>query len=125
MQMLEALFKWGIDRMQMNCKVVALVAFGVVALGASVAYAQVATTLEQSELAGLTPERRAEAKAKAVNGNTVSEVLQTMLLNNIKLKRPANTIVALDFGRGAAVVQLADGKMSVVSFDTTTLAVKG
>jgi hypothetical protein len=36
MQMLEALFKWGIDRMQMNCKVVALVAFGVVALGASV-----------------------------------------------------------------------------------------
>jgi hypothetical protein len=33
--------------------------------------------------------------------------------------------VALDFGRGAAVVELTDGKMTVVPFDTTTLAVKG
>jgi hypothetical protein len=123
--MLEAWFKWGINEMKMNYQGVALAAFGVVAMGASVAYAQAATTLEQAELAGLTPEKRAEVQARAVNGNTVSEVLQTMLLNSIKLKHPASKIVALDFGRGAAVVQLTDGKMTVVSFDTTTLAVKG
>ena len=94
-------------------------------MGAPVAFAQVATTLEQAELAGLSPAKRAEVQARAVNGNTVSEVLQTMLLNSIKLKHPASKIVALDFGRGAAVVELTDGKMTVVPFDTTTLAVKG
>jgi hypothetical protein len=123
--MLEARFKWGINEMKMNYRGVALAAFGTVTMGASVAYAQVATTLEQAELAGLTPEKRAEVHARAVNGNTVSEALQTMLLNSIKLKHPASKIVALDFGRGAAVVQLTDGKMTVVPFDTTTLAVKG
>lgn len=121
---------WGvtqmeIKRMKTNCRGAALVAFGIVAMATSVAYAEVATTLEQAELAGLTPEKRAEVQARAVNGNTVSEVLQTILLNSIKLKHPASKIVALDFGRGTAVVELTDGKMSVVPFDTTTLAVKG
>jgi hypothetical protein len=113
-----------IKRMKTNCRGAALVAFGIVAMATSVAYAEVATTLEQAELAGLTPEKRAEVQARAVNGNTVSEV-QTILLNSIKLKHPASKIVALDFGRGTAVVELTDGKMSVVPFDTTTLAVKG
>jgi hypothetical protein len=111
--------------MKANCGTLALAALGIVVMGAPIAHAQVATTLEQAELAGLTPDKRAEVQARAINGNTVSEVLQTMLLNSIKLKHPASKIVALDFGRGAAVVQLTDGKMSVVSFDTTTLAVKG
>jgi hypothetical protein len=84
----------------------------------------VATTLEQAELAGLTPEKRAEVQARAINGNTVSEVLQTILLNNIKLKHPASRILALDFGRGAAVVELTDGKIEVVKFNTTTLAIE-
>lgn len=109
----------------MNYRGAALAAFAVVVLVAPTARAQVATTLEQAELAGLSPEKRAEVQARAVNGNTVSEVLQTMLLNSIKLKHPANKIVALDFGRGAAAVQLTDGKMIVVPFDTTTLVVKG
>ena len=111
--------------MKANCGTLALAVLGIVVMGAPIAHAQVATTLEQAELAGLTPEKRAEVQARAINGNTVSEVLQTMLLNSIKLKHPASKIVALDFGRGAAVVQMTDGKMSVVSFDTTTLAVKG
>ena len=101
-----------------------LLAFAAVLVGAPLAYAQVATTLEQAELAGLSPEKQAEVKSRAVNGNTVSEVLQTMLLNSIKLKHPASRIVALDFNRGVAVVQLANGQMSSVSFDTKTLAIK-
>jgi hypothetical protein len=83
-----------------------------------------ATTLEQAELAGLSPEKRAEVQARAVAGNTVYEVLQTILLNNIKAKHPGNRIVALDFNRGAAVVEMQGGAMKVVSFDTTTLAIK-
>ena len=91
---------------------------------ASAAYAQVATTLEQAELAGLSAEKRTEVQSRAVNGNTVYEVLTTMLLNGIKAKHPASKIVALDFNRGIAVVQLADGKMDAVNFNTQTLAIK-
>lgn len=90
----------------------------------SAGHAQVATTLEQAELAGLSPEKRAEVQARATNGNTVSGVLQTILLNSIKLKHPASRIVALDFDRGVAVVELTDGKTDFVHFDTTTLAIK-
>jgi hypothetical protein len=93
-------------------------------LGSSAAFAQIATTLEQAELAGLSPEVRAEVEARAVRGNTVYEVLQTMLLNNIKAKHPGNQILALDFNRGRAVVEMPDRTMKIVSFDTTTLAIK-
>ena len=89
------------------------------------AFAQVATTLEQAELAGLTAEKRAEVQARAVNGNTVSEVLTTMLLNNVKAKMPASRIVAMDFGRGVVVIETADKALKFVNFDTTTLAIKG
>ncbi len=110
----------------MNTRNKTILAAAVVTAGliASAAFAQVATTLEQAELAGLSPEKRAEVQSRAVNGNTVSEVLTTMLLNSIKVKHPASKIVALDFGRGVAVVQLVDGKMDLVNFDTTTLAIK-
>jgi len=103
---------------------VAAAAFGGALVASSAARAQVATTLEQAELAGLTPEKRTEVQARAVNGNTVSEVLQTMLLNNVKAKYPAGRIVALDFGRGVAVVEAHGGGMHLVHFDTTTLAIK-
>jgi hypothetical protein len=92
---------------------------------ANVAHAQVAATIEQAELAGLTPEKRAEIQDRAKQpGQTVSEVLQTMLLNGIKNKHKASRIVALDFGRGIAVVELQGGGMTAVNFDTTTLAIR-
>jgi hypothetical protein len=92
---------------------------------ANIAYAQVATSIEQAELAGLTPEKRTEVQTRAGQpGQTVSEVLQTMLLNGIKNKHKASRIVALDFGRGIAVVELQGGGMTAVNFDTTTLAIK-
>lgn len=95
------------------------------ALLANVAHAQIATTIEQAELAGLTPEKRAEVQKRATDGNnTVSEVLQTILLNGIKSKHPASRIVALDFARGIAVVEVQSGGMSAVNFDTTTLAIR-
>lgn len=90
----------------------------------STAFAQVATTLEQAELAGLTPEKRAEVESRLVGGNTVYGVLQTILLNNIKAKHEASKILALDFNRGRAVVETPHGKIKMVDFDTTTLVIK-
>jgi hypothetical protein len=90
----------------------------------STAFAQKATTIEQAELAGLSPAKRAEVEKRATEpGQTVSEVLTTMLLNGIKNKHKASRIVALDFGRGIAVVELADGGMTAVKFNTTTLEI--
>ena len=111
--------------MRIDHRTVALAACVFVVTATPIAHAQVATTLEQAELAGLTPAKRAEVQTRlGAGGQTVSEILQTMLLNGIKLKHPASKIVALDFSRGVAVVQLADGKISPVKFDTTTLAIK-
>jgi hypothetical protein len=88
-------------------------------------HAQVATSLEQAEMAGLKPDVRAEVQKRlAAGGQTVSEILATMLLNNIKLKHPASRILALDFARGTAAVQTAAGAMEVVDFDPTTLQIK-
>ena len=103
--------------------VTALVACG--ALLANVGYAQIANTIEQAELAGLTSEKRAEVTERMKKpGQTVTEILQTILLNGIKNKHKAGSIVALDFGRGIAVVELQGGGMTAVNFDTTTLAIK-
>jgi hypothetical protein len=108
-----------------NCRVLALAACTAVLVGASVAYAQSPTALEQAELAGLSPEMRAQVQTRAVGGNSVTEVLQVMLLNNIKIKHPASQIVAMDWTRGVAVVQLASGGMQAVQFDLTTLQIRG
>ena len=100
-------------------------AIGTAILVASAGYAQVATTLEQAELAGLNPQTRAEVEARMKQGGqTVSEVLTTILLNSIKLKHLGSQIVALDFNRGIAVVRTANGRMRSVRFDTTTLEIK-
>ena len=87
-----------------------------------VASAIAATPLEQAELAGLSPEMQAQVKARAVGGNSVTEVLQVMLLNNIKVKHEASLIVALDWAKGVAVVQLPSGGMAVVHFELKNIA---
>ncbi|MBL6617052.1 MAG: hypothetical protein ISP49_17130 [Reyranella sp.] len=102
-------------------------AVGIRGIGGTAAHAQgmKATSLEQAELAGLSAEKRAEVERRATQpGQTVSEVLTTMLLNGIKNEHKASSIVALDFGRGVAVVELQGGGMTKVNFDTTTLAIK-
>ena len=100
-------------------------AIGTAVVVASASYAQVATTLEQAELAGLSPETRAEIQTRMQQGGqTVSEVLTTILLNSIKLKHLGSQIQALDFNRGIAVVRTASGQTRLVHFDTTTLQIK-
>jgi hypothetical protein len=112
--------------MKTNYRAIAVAALMAVVVSAPIAYAQIATTLEQAELAGLSPEKKAEVQSRmGQGGQTVYEILQTILLNNIKLKHPANSIVALDFNRGIAVVAQTDGKVTTVQFDPTTLSIKG
>lgn len=103
----------------------ALAALTAVALiAAPAAQARAATQIEQAELAGLNPQMQAQVKARAVGGNSVTEVLQVMLLNNIKIKHEASLIVALDWVKGVAVVQLPSGGLAVVQFDPKTLQIK-
>ena len=76
-------------------------------------------------LAELNADKRAEVQGRATGGNTVREVLETMLLNGIKARYPANRIMALDHGRGVAVVETPDGQMRLVNFDKQTLEIRG
>ena len=111
--------------MTRQCKNAALAACTAIALvGMPAAYAQAATPLEQAELSGLSPQIRAQVQARAVNGNSVTEILQVMLLNNVKIKHEASQIVALDWGKGVVVVQMPRGRMAVVRFDPTNLQIK-
>ncbi len=102
------------------------VAIGAAAFATSATYAQrAATTLEQAEMAGLSPQARAEVEARMKQGGqTVSEILTTMLLNSIKLKHLGSQIVAMDFNRGVAVVRTAQGGMRAVNFNPTTLEIR-
>jgi len=111
--------------MTLQRKIAALIAgIGIAAaVGTPIASAQAATQLEQAELAGLSPQLRAQVLARAVNGNSVTEVLQVILLNNIKIKHEASLIVALDWTKGIAVVQLPSGGMATVNFDPKTLQI--
>lgn len=110
--------------MTRHCRSAVLAACTAIALvGGSAGYAQAATPLEQAELSGLSPELRAQVQARAVGGNSVTEVLQVMLLNNIKIKHEASLIVALDWGKGVAVVKLPHGGMTAVHFDPKTLQI--
>lgn len=89
------------------------------------AMAQGSPAYNQALLAELSPEKRAEVQARATQGNSVQEVLEVDLLNNIKARYPANRIVALDFGRGVAVVELPNnGGTRMVRFNKTTLAIQ-
>jgi hypothetical protein len=108
----------------MNPKIAALAVCTGVLIAATAVYAETPTALEQAELAGLSPEMRTQVQSRAVGGNSVTEVLQVMLLNNIKAKHPASQIVAMDWARGVAVVEQSGGGLAAVQFDPSTLQIK-
>src|SRR4051794_15498175 len=88
----------------------ALAALAVVVLAAPGVLRAQSSAVDNAVLGELNPDKRAEVQSRATAGNTVRTVLETMLLNNIKLQYPANRIVALDFGRGVAVVETAENR---------------
>ncbi|UFN48708.1 hypothetical protein LPC08_22295 [Roseomonas sp. OT10] len=111
--------------MTLRHKILAAALLATAAFGQG-AMAQGSAAYNQALLAELSPEKRAEVQGRATQGNSVQEVLEVILLNNIKLRYPANRIVALDFGRGTAVVELPEGNaMRIVTFNKSTLEIQG
>jgi len=101
-----------------------MAALGIAMTLSSSVYAQVATTLEQAEMAGLSPEVKADISARyAKGGQTVYELLKTDMLNNLQVKHPGARILALDFNQGIATVE-ASGKLETVNFDPMTLRLR-
>ncbi|MBC9206081.1 hypothetical protein IBL26_04480 [Roseomonas aerophila] len=106
--------------------ILATAAMGLFMATASLAQAQPSQpsqAFQQAELAELSAAKRAEVQQRATGTNNVREVLETMLLNNLQLRYPANRIVALDFGRGAVAYAVTDGSVRVATFNKSTLVV--
>lgn len=72
----------------------------------------------------LSPPLQQEVKSRLKDGNTVRGVLETMLLNAISELFAANRIQAVDFDEGVAIVELPDGDVDTVFFETASLTIK-
>lgn len=111
--------------MKRTRKVLVLALLLVGSFGATgAAYATEATSIEKAELAQLSPSLKSQVEARLVSGQTVSAVLETMLLNNVSQEFASGHVVASDFQRGDIVVVGKGGQMKVFPFDVTTLAIK-
>jgi hypothetical protein len=74
---------------------------------------------QQAELSEVSPAIRAEVERRvaAAPGNTIRGVLETMLLNEIQVRWSGSRLVAVDMGRGVAVIALPDNSMKAVTFN--------
>jgi hypothetical protein len=99
----------------------AVATLGVIGLGSMPAMAQTSMgsrEFQRAELAEIgSAEVRAEVERRATDGNTVRGVLETMLLNSIGTRWPGSRIVAVDMGRGVAVVAMPDNSLKAISFN--------
>jgi ABC-type transporter MlaC component len=109
--------------MSKHTTILASAALGLFVTTATLAQAQPSQAYQQAELAELSAEKRAEVQQRATGANTVREVLETMLLNNLQLRYPANRIVALDFGRGSVAYAVTDGSVRIANFNKSSLAI--
>ena len=67
-----------------------------------------------------------ELRSRATGGNTMENVLETTLLNNLQLLDPGTQgahIIAIDFTRQVVVAQLGNNSPQVYHFDRKTLTV--
>jgi hypothetical protein len=97
----------------------ALALAGLGALPAAAQSSMGSREFQQAELTEVSPTIRAEVERRvaAGPGNTVRGVLETMLLNEIGTRWAGSRIVAVDMGRGVAVIQTADNQMRAVTFN--------
>lgn len=106
---------------------VAPIALNLAAVSAPAA-AQPATpsSFERAVLAQLNAQTRAEVQKRAVGGNSVMEVVGTILLNNYQKAGARNpgealSVAAVDFSRGVVVIRRAANRFEVQRFDPRTL----
>ncbi|WP_165943299.1 hypothetical protein [Roseicella aquatilis] len=72
---------------------------------------------QTAELNELAPDIRAEVMRRANEGNTPRGVLEVMLLNAMQSRFPASRIVAIDMGRGVAVIQTPEKQLKALTFN--------
>jgi hypothetical protein len=109
----------------MNRKITALAVCTGVLIAATAVYAQAPTALEQAELAGLSPEMRTQVQSRAVGDNSVTEVLQVMLLNNTSKPNIRRAKSSRWIGQGVwRSVEQSGGGLATVQFDPATLQIK-
>jgi len=72
---------------------------------------------QMAELNELPASVREEVLRRATDGNTPRGVLEVMLLNAMQERFPASRIVALDMGRGVAVVQTPEKQLKALTFN--------
>lgn len=72
---------------------------------------------QTAELNELAPDLRAEVMRRAGEGNTPRGVLEVMLLNAMQTRFPASRIVAIDMGRGVAVIQTPEKQLKALTFN--------
>lgn len=87
------------------------------------------SAFERAMLAELDDATRAEVTSRATDGNTVVGVVGTILLNHYQERGPRNPgealqVVAVDFGRGVAVIQRAPNTFELIRFDPRTLQLR-
>lgn len=92
-------------------------ALALVALPAAAQSSMGSREFQTAELNELSPEIRAEVLRRANEGNTPRGVLETMLLNSMQGRFPASRIVAIDMGRGVAVIETADRQLKALTFN--------
>jgi hypothetical protein len=104
-------------------KIVSIIVLAVF-LGLGAAHAAEMTARDKAVFGMLSPPLQEQVKSRLTGGNTVRGVLETMLLNKISELFATNRIQAVDFDKGVAIVERADGNVDTVFFDTATLIIK-
>jgi len=72
---------------------------------------------QMAELNELPASIREEVLRRATDGNTPRGVLEVMLLNSMQQRSPASRIVAIDMGRGVAVVETPEKQLKALTFN--------
>ena len=81
------------------------------------------TAVEKAELSMLSPDKQKEVLARATGGNTVSGVIETMLLNQISDDFANGDAISIDFTQELFVVRNKNGQLREYEFDSVTLTV--
>jgi hypothetical protein len=110
--------------MTMNKRILTL-AVAAAALAAPAAWAQPSPAFQRAILAEVSPQTRAEIQRRATGGNSVSEVMAVILLNNLSLANTPNAkVVAVDFTRETAVVDVPGEGLKVIKFNPKNLTIR-
>ncbi|MGL4541194.1 MAG: hypothetical protein ACRCUI_01635 [Polymorphobacter sp.] len=102
---------------------VSAIALAAILVVATPVAARTPTAIEKAELAMLSPAKQKEVLARATGGNTVSGVIETMLLNQLSADWANGDAISIDFVQEVLVVRNSKGQLRDYEFDSVTLTV--